>query len=233
MQLTKWFKRYRWTTGCGAGVLSLMGGFLLVIGCCSPGYTPWQRNVVVKGIRFDRLRSSKRGAHIGFLAQPSTIQGLPCQRLWVHFDPEWRLSLCVLAENRTIRGVDFPAGTWLRLDADGNPTVCTFPDDRTVQGHRVRGGSGGVKGPHTGFFPSGRLRAYFARKDVTINGVPCRGSAFHIIGLHENGHLHRCRLAAQATINGTTYRRGTMLELDEHGNVTAPRAEDAQALSVP
>ena len=193
---------------------------LLVLGGCAG----WQeKNVVRNGIHFDKLRTEELRQEpaatiiVGELAADSEIYGYPCARGFIVFHDNWQLREFKLTRVYPFREFRIPAGTWMFPDRHGNIKTCNFPRDVEIQGHLCRGGRGGLEGVQTSFYENGSLESYFSRKDVVINGIPCLGSVFHPITLHENGQLKRCTLAVTTVIEGVEYLRKTRITFDSHG----------------
>ena len=183
------------------------------------GCKHWEYNVVKNGIPFEKISQSEKGTNIGYMTEDSEIQGVPCEKGWVHFRKDWQLLSCQLSREHFYRGTLLPAHTWLHFPyhAGGTGYVCSFPHDYEVQGYPC-GGSGGYKGTHTAFYDSGRLRSFFPPGDVTVDGVPCDATPLVYVGLYENGRIKSCRLAGDYQGAGKTYRKGQTIAFDESGN---------------
>lgn len=179
----------------------------------------WDHDVTKRGIHFKKLgQDQKTGNYVGVLAEDTEIEGFPCKQGWAHFDPN--MGLRSFASSKPIdNGVStIPTGTWIRLGSGAYPRTCAFPGDTKIQDFLCRG-TGGPKGVQVGFYPSGRLRCFFAPDSVEIDGVPCKGSVFHIIRLHENARLQECVLSQDTVIDGKSYRRGRKLRFNAQGEV--------------
>ena len=150
------------------------------------------------------------------LDDPATIQGLPC-RSWVRFHENGKLSTCELAAEATIQGHTLPAATYLVFDEEGQLRSCFLAQDTQIQGYWCRGGPFKTA---TTFHPDGRLRSFFSRDAVTIDGVCCVASSHDAVQLHGNGHLAGCRLAADVTRDAATLRRGQVVRFDDTGRVS-------------
>ncbi len=204
---------------CVVVVLALM---CASCSCLPGGYSPWERDVVHDGIRFDKIRYSKSGTIITHLAQKTVIEGFPCQASWVHFYSDWKLQNAFSSERVTVNGIDIPEGTWVEFHRDGYIRMCAFPDNIVIQGLTCKG-TGGATGVQTGFYPSGRLKWFFSKGDVTIEGIPCNGGVFSIIGLHEDGSVMACRLAGDVVIDGKRYKKRTQMKFEGDGRVVEAR----------
>lgn len=195
---------------------------LLVNAGYSAGYTRWLRNVDTHNISFVKLRYCLEQADtlsiIGFLRTDTRIEGFPCRAGWIHFTRNWRPKLFCLAENYTFHDVAFERGTWILLYRLQNRFTVVIPKDTTIGGYLCKGG-GGVKGIQTSFYNSGKLCEFFPAGTVTVDGIKCKGGVFHPVRLHENGNLAVGTLAEKTVIDGQTFRKGTVIRLDETGKL--------------
>lgn len=185
------------------------------------GYTRWQKNITVHNIEFSKIRYGVEDGDtlvvIGYIKADKTIAGYPCAAGWVHFNKTWDLRLFQLSATTTINNFSYAQGTWIRFAEDGG-VVGVFPTATEVQGYLCRGG-GGAMGIQTAFYPSGKLRSFFSKKDVLVGDVLCESSLFAFVGLHENGRLRECKLAQAHTFAGVLYKKGSRVVLDENGKV--------------
>lgn len=180
----------------------------------------WEYDVEKHGIHFKKMSQSQGGTIIGYMTENHNIQGYPCEKGWIHFRSNWELLSFQLSEKYTYNGIELPAKTWIHKPYhEGTKNyVISLPYDMEIQGH-LCDGSGGYKGTHTGFYESGKLRSYFAPKDVVIDGVPCKSTLFENINLYENGKLQQCKLSKDYERNSKKYKKGSILSFDENGNV--------------
>lgn len=198
---------------------------ILVLGllAASTGCAAWQvgaeKDVVRNGISFERFREFDDGSKLGELAEDTVIDGWPCNKGFVAFHPDWRLDELQLSRDYERNGIFMPAGTWVFPDARGNPGTCIFPRDVEIQGYLCRGSGTGKKGFMTRFYSTGRLRLFWSREPVQVDGFVCKDSLFTGISLHNNGRLQECILDQPATFSSITYRKGTRLRLDASGKV--------------
>jgi hypothetical protein len=181
-----------------------------------------EKDVVRNGIRFESFRESDDGTKLGTLAEDTLIDGWPCKKGFIVFHPDWRLDELQLARDYERNGVFMPAGTWVFPGAAGNPGVCMFPRDVEIQGYLVRGSRAGKSGFMTQFYDSGRLRLFWSRDPVQVDGVICADSVFEGIYLHENGRLQQCKLHETTTIRFNKYDKGSVVRFDEKGLVIRP-----------
>ena len=156
------------------------------------------------------------GIAAALLDEPATIQGLPC-RSWVRFHQNGKLSTCELAAEAAIAGHTLHTATYLVFDEEGQLRSCFLSQDTQIQGYWCRGGPFKTA---TTFHPVGRLRSFFARDAVTIDGVPCVASSHDPVHLHANGRLAGCRLAADVTRDAETLRKGQVVRFDDAGRVS-------------
>jgi len=182
------------------------------------GCFEWEANVVRGSYAFSKYRSeSSSGLHIGILAQNATVNGFTCRKGgWAHFNPDWSLRACFLAEPFQTEHFEFPAGTWVMPRTDG--LIVAFAHDEACQGF-VCSGSGGAKGTQASFYPNGRLKSFYPPKDTMVSGILCAATSLVDIRLHENGKLKECRAASAGNADGIDYAAGALVRLDEsdHG----------------
>lgn len=201
--------------------LLLFSGFLTLTACFN-GYTPWEKDVIVNQIDFEKLRYAMDGkdtiAIIGYLKNPGLIEGYPCAADWVHFTKDWKLELLRLNQSTVINNFEYSKDCWIRFKKKDHTVICVFPDDAIIQGYECRGG-GGASGIQTVFYENGRLKYFYSHDDLQIGGVLCKGGVFSIIGLHPDGSLMECTLARDETINGRLYERGGHISIDTEGIV--------------
>lgn len=195
-------------------MLLLLVGATSVAGCAGAPLPapepPFHANTVV--------RHAEGTIAKGCLVQPTVIHGVPC-RGWVRLHPDGNLSSYELAEGAIVQGHTLPAATYVWLDDDSRLATCWLAHDATIQGHVCRGGPFKTA---TAFHPSGRLRAFFPRDDVVVDGVPCQASTQAPVYLHENGRLAGCRLATEFGRGGQMLRRGRDVHFDDAG-ILLPR----------
>ena len=180
------------------------------------GCFAWQKDVERGGYVFSTYRQDpKAGVHIGVLARDARAGPFVCRGGgWAHFNADWSLSACFLAQPHAREHFTFPAGTWMRPRADR--LVAAFARDEACQGF-VCTGTGGPKGYQASFYPNGRLMSFYPRRDTAVSGVLCAASPFADIKMHENGQLSECRAAAAGVRNGTAYSAGQIVRLDAAG----------------
>lgn len=182
---------------------------LLLAGCFA-----WEQGVERGGYQFERYRVDS-DVHIGVLAEQAEVDGFVCEAGgWAHFNPDWSLRACFLAEPYGMDYFTLPAGAWVQPRADR--IVVSFQTDTLCQGYNCRG-SGGVKGIHSTFYRNGRLRAFFPPEAVYVDGVLCRASLYANVQLYESGGLKQCTPALGGEIHGVAYPPGRSLRLDESG----------------
>lgn len=187
------------------------------------GCAPWQvgaeKDVVRNGIRFETFRELDDGSKQGVLAEDTVIRGWPCKKGFIVFHPDWRLDELQLSRDYERNGVFMPAGSWVFPDARSNPGTVMFPRDVEIQGYLCRGSGMGKSGFMTQFYSTGNLRLFWSREPVGVGRFVCRDSLFVGISLHDNGRLRECILDKPATLDLTSYPRGTRLRLDAAGRV--------------
>jgi hypothetical protein len=194
-------------------------GLLSSIVGCAPWQVGAEKDVVKNGIRFESFRELGDGSKLGVLVEDTVIDGWPCKKDFIVFYPDWRLDELQLSRDYERNGVFMPEGTWVFPDARGNPGTCMFPRDMEIQGYLCRGGGMGKNGFMTQFYSTGRLRLFWSREPVEVDGFTCKDSLFTGISLHNNGRLRECILDKPVTLSAVTYRKGTRLRLDAEGKV--------------
>ena len=187
---------------------------LLVSAACEPlapvpGAEPYLRSTLE--LRADGTLTK------GKLREPTLIDGRLC-RDWVHWSPDGTLRGCELEDDTHVGPFVLPAGTILWFDAHGALETAWLARDTVLDGHLCRGGAGKIA---TGFHAAGGLASFFSRDDVSVGGVPCRGSVFHPIRLHPDGTLAAATLAADWTLGGVELSAGTGIRLDRDGRLVA------------
>lgn len=188
----------------------LVAGLLTVLSGC----VTWQHDVEVNGIPFKKYSAnSVRGDNIGYLAEDAIVQGYPCKAGFIALHDDLSLTLFTAASAIEFGDITVPPKTYVYINQGGHIERCAFPADVEIQGHLCRGGWGGPQGVTTSFYDSGKLRYFFSREDAEIDGVLCKGSLLHGIRLHEDGSLSECRSAAQQTVDGVTYGKGSEIKL--------------------
>ncbi len=207
--------RSRTLTACAALLFSI----LIFSSACAPWQFGAEKNVVKNGISFETFRDYEKGSKLGILTEDTVIDGWPCRKGFIVFYPDWRLDELLLFRDYERNGVSMPAGTWVFPNEDGNPGICMFPRDMETQGYICRGSWMGKEGMMTSFHANGKLKHFYPRKQVEADGVPCKGSIFSGISLHENGRLHECVLEKAMTIEGVNYPKGTALRFDREGRL--------------
>jgi hypothetical protein len=190
----------------------------IVLAAASSACFAWEDNVERGGHSFSKYRTeASSGVHIGILAEDVKASGFVCRKGdWAHFNHDWSLRACFLAEPFLTANFQFPAGTWVMPKPD--EIVVAFVQDEACQGF-VCSGSGGPKGTQTSFYRNGRLKSFYPPHDTVVSGVPCAASALAAIGLHENGQLSECRAASAGTVQGTAHAAGELVRLDEFGRI--------------
>lgn len=201
-------------------VYAILVSLLLTIVSCAPWQIGAEKNVERNGIAFHTFREQDDGTKLGILAGDTVIDCWPCKQGFVVLYPDWRPDELQLSRDYQRNGISMPAGTWVFPNGQGNPGICMFPHDVDIQGLSCRGSRAGKSGVMTSFHDNGKLKQFFSRETVVVDGVPCNGSVFGSgIHLHENGRLRQCELAEEATVGGEVYQKGRLLQIDPNGKV--------------
>lgn len=117
------------------------------------------------------------------------------------------------AEDSTINGVRFPAGSIIGLDDRGSLWRCHVSNETTICGVQCMADS------EIEFHPNGTLAACWPARDSNIAGITVSGGALTLF--HKNGSLFRCILAADAIVSGIHAKEGTELCLFDDGRVSS------------
>jgi len=187
---------------------------LLANGC----FFNWEKNIKKNDLHFSKLRQDgKSRTWVGFISENQKVNQYFCKAGWIHFYSDWELKACTLAKKINFNGNEIPADSWISFRKNGEISVA-FPENTLVQSYLCRG-TGGCKGAQVSFYKTGKLKYFFAEEPVVIDGISCKASIFHLIGLHENGKLKKCTLEKDSLINSIIYKRGQVIELDSEGIV--------------
>ena len=202
-------------------ILSVTVIFFLSVSC-NFQYTKWDRNVSNEKMNFSRVRYSIQETDttsiIGYLKNNTVINGYPCKQGWVHFTKDWQPKLFCLYKKSTVNNVQLRKGSWVVLNPGRNFFSVVFPNDTIVENFRCKGG-GGVNGFQTSFYNSGKLKEFFTDENITIDHIECKHGIKNPIKLHENGKLCSCMLNKEITLNSTTFKAGTFVQLDSIGTI--------------
>jgi hypothetical protein len=163
-------------------------------------------NLPVNNISTDNAASDKDRIH---LKSDSLIQGYPCIS-WVHFYANGKLKQFNLAHDYVIKNVIFPRNTTVFLDKNGGLFQVYLSKDTEIHSYTCPGGN--MK-EATGFYPSGKLRFFFPRKDLLINGYPVKGGSMKGVWFYESGKLKKFYLTKDYFINGKQYKKGDLVEI--------------------
>jgi hypothetical protein len=177
------------------------------------------QNVEWHGVQFEKARVQDNGFVIGRIGADTFVAGRPCRKGWIHLHPNGALAGFFAAQDITLARFAIPAGTWVAQEDQGVVTACAFPRDVEVQGQLCRGGIGGAEGVRTAFHRDGALKAFYTRKSVLIDGIPCQSNLFKAgITLYANGRLQSAILAEDFVLEGRKYRKGDPLQLTPAGH---------------
>ena len=188
------------------------------------GWVSWEHDATIKGIAFEKSRVDSNGLIIGKLRTNTVIAERPCAKGWLHLHSNGVPAGFTASEDIRVARFTAPAGTWVIQDAAGVVRICAFPKNTRVQGHDCRG-TGGSKGVQAAFYPDGSLKEFYLVRPTRIDGVPCdTGLVRGRLELHQNGRLKSCRLSADFTHDGVTFRKGARIDFDSEGHVTPNRA---------
>jgi len=150
------------------------------------------------------------------LTQPTTVQGMPCMR-WLWFYPNGAIDEFQTSEDIVLQDVSIPKYSTVFLREDSTLKAAWLHHDITIQGYPCAGSRWSKTS--TGFHPNGRLRYFFPRKPLTIQGFPVKPGGLSGVYFYENGALHKFYLSKDVEIGGQLYKKGIRLILDEAGHV--------------
>ncbi|MBT7994307.1 MAG: hypothetical protein HN691_05480 [Bacteroidetes bacterium] len=182
----------------------------------------WEKNVTYNNIKFKKVRflieNSDTLQISGILKNNTVIDGIPCKKNIV-FNRNWQIRTFILADDYQMMGSLFPEGT--RVSYGSKSIVILFGKDTEFQNYCCNGNFNRwySTGIFTVLYPSGKLKAFYSCKNVTIDGIYCKSSPFSSVRLHENGKLKECNLAKKQIINGKSFKKNTELIFDEKGNI--------------
>jgi hypothetical protein len=151
------------------------------------------------------------------LKNDTEINEMPCKKGWVHFAPNWQLTLFCLSEKTLIANRTFEKNTWIFTEPGNEYFGVVLPEKAKIDGYDCLGG-GGSKGIQMSFYNSGELRSFFTKNDIEVSGVKCKGGILSPIFLHKNGKLKACKSAESITIKGFDIKKGAKMTFDENGN---------------
>ncbi|MEL6955005.1 MAG: hypothetical protein AAFO88_00050 [Pseudomonadota bacterium] len=170
------------------------------------------------GYAFEAYRQDgATGMHIGRLSQSAPVGNYDCAaNEWIHFNEDWSLAGCTLAEPEALDAFEIPAGTWVMPRSDR--LIVALPRDTPCNGY-VCGGSGGPKGTQTVFFQDGALKSFFPPTDTSVGEVICKASLLAPIELNRDGSLARCVAARDARIGDVAIERNDTVMTDAEGRL--------------
>ena len=151
------------------------------------------------------------------------IQGVPCAGV-IEYYKDGMLEFCHLARESTLSGQLLPGGTGVHFTPEGVFDWCFLQQDLRIQGHLCLGSGHNFM---TGFHPNGKLSVAWLVEDEIINGIPCAkfryltaifhgGSGTYF---HENGRLRKANLSRAFEIQGHSFRKSAIVNLDPDGNL--------------
>lgn len=166
---------------------------VLLLGLMLAGCRSWEQDVTRHDIAFERYAKTGDG-HVGVLADTTTVSGVACAGgEWAHFNADWSIMGCMLAEPLTLCFSTLPAGSWVWFRQDR--LVVALPEDGPCgEGWTCRG-TGGPKGVQTVYYTNGRLNVFFPAEDVVVSGAACRATPSEPVRLTPEGELESCARA--------------------------------------
>jgi len=160
------------------------------------------------------------------LKAPQEFQGWPCAAGYAWFFADGKLESCTLSRESPVGEINAPEKSWIALTEEGAPRLVWLPADAMVKGYPSRGGAA-EHSYSIALYPNGKLKTIWLSADTAIDGVPCMRAGFiaDVFGggvetdFHENGRLKACKVSADITLQGRSFRRGDHIRLDAAGNV--------------
>jgi hypothetical protein len=161
---------------------------------------------IVIGLSASSEAQAQKDTYRRKLAQPTEIQGYPCDRGYAWFFSDGKLQKCTVTREIPYGEITIPAGSWITLTDDGKPWGVQMPNDAPMLGLTCQGGSflGPSEGAVVSLYPNGRLHVCYLAHDQLVQGVPCSHGGFWASltgpdpGVHfaPDGKLQRCRLSS-------------------------------------
>jgi hypothetical protein len=159
------------------------------------------------------------------------VQGVPCAGV-IEYYKDGMLEFCHLAQEASLSGQLLPAGTGVHFTPEGVFDWCFLQQDLRIQGHLCRGSGHNFM---TGFHPNGKLSVAWLAEDEIIDRIPCAkfryltaifhgGSGTYF---HENGRLRRANLSRAVEIQGHSFRKSAVVNLDPDGNLIQKREQSS------
>lgn len=151
------------------------------------------------------------------LDQPTSVGGYLCVAyLWTWDDGS--LNQCRLGVDSKIGGLEIPKDSTVFFYRGGqHPSHVWLSRPLTIQGVPCSGGKNSKI--DTAFYESGKLRAAFISKPLTIQGLAIKQSVFCPLYLYETGKVKECTIERELEIDGKKYPKNTTVKLDEQGKV--------------
>lgn len=137
----------------------------------------------------------------GYTAQSATASRI-CSKRTEEYYENGALRTCQLTDSVKIRG--YPCQSRIRFNANGNLDQFELSEEYVIQGLTIP-----IKS--TVFLDdNGRLYKCWFSKNITIQGIPCKGSAFSRVTttFYENGRLEWCFLSKPTIIQGIPCKAG-------------------------
>jgi hypothetical protein len=134
------------------------------------------------------------------LPAPTEIEGWPCDKGYVWYNPDGHLRSCELSHACAFGEAHVPTGSHIYLTSDGKPEFVFLRSDTRILGLLCRGHGHDYS---TAFYPSGKLKTCWLAGDQEVQGTPCMGAGFFAdifgggvgVHFHENGKLRTCKLS--------------------------------------
>jgi len=144
------------------------------------------------------------------------MQGYPCmRRLW--FYETGAIDQFQTSEDIVIQEIAIPKYSTVFLREDSTLKAAWLHHDAEIQGCPCTGSTWSKTS--TGFHPNGKLRCFFPRKTLTIQGFPVKPGGLAGVYFYESGKLRQFYLNEDVEQDGRVYKKGLRLTLDERGTI--------------
>lgn len=129
-------------------------------------------------------------------AEQQSVAETICRSKTAAYHKNGTLRKCKLKEPASIQG--YPCQRWIRFHKNGALNQFELSEESVIQGILVPAKS------MVFLYDNGRLQKCWFSENVTVQGIPCKGSVFGKVttAFHQNGNLKWCFLSELTTIQG-------------------------------
>ena len=138
-------------------------------------------------------------------AEQQTVSKTSCKSRTAAYYKNGVLRKC--KSNKPVNIQGYPCQHWVRFHKNGTLKQFVLSEDFIIQGISVPAKS------MVFLYDNGRLQKCWFSKNVTIQSIPCKGSAFGKVttAFHQNGNLKWCSLSESTTIQGIPCEAGVFV----------------------